>query len=805
MKNIWQDLRYGARMFLKQSGFVLIAVLTLALGIGANTAIFSLVNAVLIKPLPFSEPERLVLVWEDRTATGTPKSDVAPANYADWGAQQSVFEEIAALKWQGFDLNGDSEPEKIVAFGITANFFPMLGVRPLLGRNFTDEEDKPGAGKAVILSYSLWQRRYGGEPGILGREILLDREKYTVVGVMPANFQFMQGYIGLWFPAAFSKEELTNRDSSYLTIVARMKRGVTIEQAQADILTITRRIARDYPKTAAGLGAAVVTLREQLSGRTRKPLLVLLVAVVFVLLIACANLASLLLARAATRRREIAVRAALGASRARIVQQLLTESVMLAGIGGAAGLLIAAWSFTFLKRLIPPEMTLSTQLELDVPALGYALLLSLLTGIVFGLAPALQASKLDLNQALKGAGGNTALAAGGNRLRGAFVVAEMALALALLFGAGLLMRSVYNLFNQYSALQPEKLLTVRTAGNAYGEHHRRTAFYDQVLDHVNSLPGVISAGYTTSVPLQWKGGMSKLAIEGKQPVPGATYNAVHRQVSTAYLQTMKIGIRRGRYFEESDGSQTLPVAIINETMARQYWPDEDPLGKRFKLEPGSGPWLTIVGVVADVRQMGMDLPVQAEIYLSYRQIGSHQWFQPRDLVVRAAGDPQNLVAGVREAIRAADPDQPISNIATMAMLLGEEGGARRSGMMLISVFAGLALLLASMGIYGVLSYFVVQQTQEIGIRMALGAHRRDILSLVLRKGMEWTLFGAALGVAAGLALTRLMKSLLFGVSATDAVTFVAVSLFLIAVALLACLIPARRAAKVDPIVALRCE
>jgi predicted permease len=830
MRTILQDLRYGARMLLKRPGFTLVAVLTLALGIGANIAIFSLMNAVLIRPLPFHEPDRLVLVWEDRAATGSPRSDVAPANYADWRAQQSVFEDMAALKWQNVDLTGDGEPEKIAAFGVTANLFPLLGVQPAIGRNFTDEDDRPGGGdgttgrlgdggdggngaRAVILSYRLWQRRYGGERGIVGREILLNRQKYTVVGVMPADFQFMQGYIGLWVPAAFSKEELTYRDSTYLTVVARMKRGVTIEQAQADILGITRRIARDYPNQAAGLGSAVVTLREQLAGEVRRPLMVLIVAVGFVLLIACANLAGLLLARAAARRREIAVRAALGASRARLVRQLLTESIMLAGAGGAGGLLVAAWSFAYLKQLIPQGMTLSTQLELDLPALGYALAISIATGIIFGLAPALQASKIDLNQTLKQGSGQSGFGSGGgwapgwigNRLRGAFVVAEIALALALLIGAGLLIQTVFNLRHQYSAFQPEKLLTIRTASIAYGEARPRVAFYDQVLERVMALPGVISAGYTTSVPLQWKGGVSKFMIEGRQPKPGAVYSAIHRQVSAAYLQAIGIGLKRGRYFEESDSGQSLPVAIINETMARQYWPGEDPLGKRFKMLPWSPQWLTIVGVVADVRQMGMDVPVGAEMYLPYRQFTTHQWFQPRDLVIRVAGDPMNLVAAVRREVRAVDPNQTITNVATMEKLLGEEVGARRLGMILVTAFAGLALLLASLGIYGVLSYFVVQQTPEIGIRIALGARRRDILSLVLKKGMAWTFLGIALGSAAALALAWLMRSLLFGVSATDVGTFAAVALFLTAVALLACWIPARRAAQVDPMVALRCE
>ncbi|HKP85377.1 MAG TPA: ABC transporter permease [Blastocatellia bacterium] len=806
MQTLRQDLRYGARMLLKKPGFTIIAALTLALGTGANTAIFSLVNAVLLKPLPFTEPERLVMVCEDQSAIGAPRDQVSPANYADWKAQQSVFDRMAALNWLSFDLTGDGEPERVMAFGVTDDFFSMLGTQPIIGRDFSDQEHKPGANKVTILSYGLWQRRYGGATGIIGQDILLNGEKRTVVGVMPAGFQFLVGATGLWVPAALTQEQLAWRSSNMLSVVARMKAGVTTEQAQANILAICEQIARDHPDEAENLTPAIVSLREEVSGNIRSPLMMLLVAVGFVLLIACANIASLLLSRATARRKEIAVRTALGASRWRVVRQLLTESVLLAGLGGAGGLLVASWSFALLKQLIPSVMRLSTKLEIDLPVLGYALAVSFIAGIGFGLAPALQASKIDLNEALKQSGGRASF--GRNKLRGAFVVAEVALALVLLIGAGLLFQTVFNLRNQYSFFQPEKLLTMRTqlASQKYSKHEKRVAFYDQTLERVKSLPGVISAACITSVPLQWKGGANGFIIEGRVRQPGVFWNAIHRQISAGYFQTMGIPLREGRYLDEHDNRQSMPVMVINETMARQYWPGETPLGQRLNFDsPDTSPWITIVGVVADVRQMGMDSPVKAEMYIPYRQITSHFWYAPRDLVIRTAGDPMDLAAAVREEIRAVDPDQPVANIATMDELLGREVGTRRLGMILVAAFAGLALLLASLGIYGVLSFFVAQQTPEIGIRMALGAERRDILGMVLKKGMGWALLGVAIGAVFAFALTRLMASLLFGVSATDPATFVVIASVLIAVALLACYVPARRATKVDPMVALRYE
>jgi putative ABC transport system permease protein len=807
VETLIRDLRYAVRGLLKQPAFTFIAVCSLALGIGANTAIFSLVNAVLLRPLNFHDADRLVMVWEDMSVIGFPRSDPAPGTFHDWKTQQTSFEDMASLDPRNVNLTGDGEPERITTFGVTANLFPLLGVTPLVGRNFSAEEDRAGGNKVAIISYGLWQRRYGGEQSVIGRGIMLDGQKYEVVGVMPRNFQLMQSYTGIWVPAAFSDKQLADHDNHFVTVIARLKSGVTLEQADADIKNITQRIVKEHPEEMEGIGSTVVPLREQLTGNVRRPLILLLVAVALVLLIACANITGLLMSRATGRRKEIALRTALGARRGRVVRQLLTESVLLASAGGLLGLLVAWWSFNLLKELIPGGMRLATRLEIDLPVLVFALAVSVLTGIVFGLVPALQASKVDLNEALKQGHGRTGAWARGGKLRSTFIVAQIALALILLIGAGLLMQTVFNLRDQYSGFQPAKLLTLRTAlpNYKYGELPKRAAFFDQVLERVTNLPGVISAGYTTAVPLQWKGGANGFTIEGRQPEPGVFYNAIHRQISVNYFRTMGVTLRQGRNFEESDNQQSMPVAMVNETMARQYWPAGDCVGKRFKFGIENAPWITIVGVVGDVRQIGMDAPVKAEMYLPYRQVRTHFWYAPRDLVIRTNGDPLSLVGAVRQEIHAVDPDQPISNIATMDQLLVEETGPRRLGMFLLIGFAGLALLLASLGIYGVLSFFVAQQTPEIGVRMALGAQQGSILGLVLKKGMALTVAGVAIGLIAAFALSRLMVSLLFGVSANDPLTFGAIALLLMLVAFLACYIPARRATKIDPLVALRYE
>src|SRR5215213_7913183 len=810
METLFKDIRYGIRGLLKRPGFTVIALITLALGIGANTAIFSVVNAVLLRPLPFQKPEELVIVWEDATFVGFPRNTPAPANYADWKTQNQSFADMAASHEISFNLTGDGEPERVSAYAVTANFFPLLGAQPLLGRSFLAEEDRPGANKVVVLSYSLWQSRYGGDRSILNREILLNGEKHSVVGVMPASFQFFEKDARVWVPIAFDAEELANRGGHYLTVVARLKPGVSVSQAQADMNAIMHRLAVDHPaETMEGkVGAVVVTVRDQFVGDARGSLIVLLVAVAFVLLIACANVAGLLLARAVGRRKEIALRMALGAGRSRVVRQLLTESLLLAVAAGVLGSLMAYASFTFLQGLIPEEMALATSLKLDVRILIFTIVISIVTGIIFGLVPALQSANFDLNDALKQSSGRVTST---GRLRSSMIVFEVAMSLVLLVGAGLLIQTLFQLFRQYSMLEPEKVLTMRTIlpREKYKEPQQRDNYYQQVLQRVEHLPGVVAAGYSTSIPLVWKGGTSGFLPEGiKSPIPGMAYDANHRQVSADYLKAMNIPLRQGRYFESRDNAQSIPVVIINETMARQYWPGENALGRRLKIgdpdEPGKQ-WKQIAGIVADVRQMGLDEPVKAEMYLPYQQVTDWPMFVPRDLAIRASGDTSNLVGSVRQIIREVDPDQPVSNVATMAELLGEEAAQRRMGMIMLAGFAGLALLLASLGIYGVLAYFVTQHTNEIGVRQALGATPRNILLLVLRKGMALTLAGVVIGVVAAFALTRLMSSLLFGVTAADPLTFATVPLLLVAVALLACYIPARRATKVDPLVALRYE
>jgi len=803
-----KDIRYGIRGLLKRPGFTVIALITLALGIGANTAIFSVVNAVLLRPLPFQNPEQLVIVWEDATFVGFPHNTPAPANYVDWKTQNQSFADMAASHETSFNLTGDGEPERVTSYAVTGNFFPLLGVQPLLGRSFVAEEDRPGANKVVVLSYSLWQSRYGGDRNVLNREILLNGEKHSVVGVMPASFQFFEKEARLWVPIAFDQEDLANRGGHYLIVVARLKPGVSVAQAQAEMNAIMRRIGIDHPgETMEGkVGAVVLPMRDQFVGNARGSLIVLLVAVAFVLLIACANVAGLLLARAVARRKEIALRMALGAGRARVIRQLLTESLLLAVTAGVLGSLLAYASFTFLQGLVPEEMALATSLKLDVRILIFTIAISIVTGIIFGLVPALQSANFDLNDALKQGSGRVTST---GRLRSSMIVFEVALSIVLLVGAGLLIQTLFQLFRQYSMLEPEKVLTMRTIlpREKYKEAQRRDTYYQQVLQRVEHLPGVVAAGYSTSIPLSWKGGTSGFYPEGlKAPIPGMAYDANHRQVSTNYLKAMNIPLRQGRYFESRDNAQSIPVAMVNEAMARQYWPGENVLGRRFKLgDPADdAPWMEIVGVVADVRQMGLDEPVKAEMYFPYQQDDTI-WYVPRDLAIRTTGDTSNLVGSVRQIIREVDPDQPVSNVATMAEVLGTEAAQRRMGMIMLAGFAALALLLASLGIYGVLAYFVTQHTNEIGVRQALGATPRNILFLVLRKGMVLTFIGVAIGLAASFALTRLMSSLLFGVTAADPLTFVTVPLVLVGVALLACYIPARRATKVDPLVALRYE
>jgi predicted permease len=811
LEDLLLDLRYGARMLLKSPGFSLVAVITLALSIGANTAIFSIVNAVLLKPLPYHEPDRLVMVWEDASYMGFPMGTPAPANYADWLSQNRVFEAMAAIDSRTFNLIGDGDPERIEANGISYNFFPLLGINPILGSSFLPTDDQPGAPKVTIISYRMWADRYGADRNIVGREILLDGQKYTIVGVMPSGFQFLEPEIALWVPIAFSKEELAARDNHYLNVIARLRPKVTPERANTEMRAIMANIARDYPKeTEEGkLSASVQPLRDQITGDVHRPLLMLFVAVSFVLLIACANIGGLLLARALARSKEVAVRVALGAGRWRIAWQVFTESLLLALVGGGLGVLFAFWAFAFLKQLIPPSMILSTKLELSAPVLIYTLVAAAMAGLVFGTAPAFQAARTDIYGALKQGSGSVGSGVIHHRLRNLFVIGEIALTLILLAGAGLMIQTFYKLRLQFSGLNPEKVLTMQTIlpESEYSESARRITFYDRVLEQVKKLPGVTSAGYTTAVPLAWRGGVTGFTVEGRQDDAGFVKGAIHRQISVGYLPAVGIALREGRDLAETDNQQSTPVAIINKTMAQRYWPNESAVGKRLKfgLPNSQTPWMTVVGIMADVRQIDADAPVRAEVLIPYRQAGNSPVYAPRELVVRTTAQPPDLVATIRRAIQSVDSNQPISGIRTMDELLGSRTTTHKMGMTLLAVFASLAALLAALGIYGVLSYFVTRHRSEISLRMAMGAQTFDALKLVISKGMKLALIGIIIGLIGAFALTRLIKSLLFGVSATDPLTFAVITFLLALVALLACWIPAWQATKVDPITALRSE
>jgi putative ABC transport system permease protein len=816
LEELWQDLRYGARILMKTPGFTLIAVLTLALGIGANTAIFSLVNAVLLRALPFPQPERIMTIWAEAPADGIAKQSIAPGNYSDWKAQQTVFAQVAALTRSEMNLTGDGEPEKLEGFAVLEpEALEILGVKPAVGRLFLPGEYARGANKVVLISHGFWQRRFGGAPStedVIGQELTLNDERFVIVGVLPRDFHFLNPEASFWAPAGFSPRMLAYRGAhNLLTVLARLKPGVSERQADVEVKTIMGRIARDHPAEAGRLSAFVQPLHEHLTGDVGRPLLVLLVAVGFVLLIACANLANLLLARAAARRKEIAVRVALGASRARIVRQLLTESVLLAGAGGLCGLLVAGLSFAVLRQLIPSGLAASVALALDGQALAYTLGLSLMTGLLFGLAPAWQATRVDFADALKqgGARGGT----GHRRLQNALVVAEVALALVLVLGAGLLIQTFYRLRLVDAGFRVENVLTLQTRlpRARYMDHAKRTVFFQQALERVRALPGVVSAAYVSHLPLSGRGGIYTLIIEGRPAQAGSAMEAGHRQISPDYFAALGIPLKEGRAFDERDTLQTQPVVIVNETLARRFFPNESAVGKRFSITTAHrgdnlpALPLTIAGVVRDVKQSGLENDTMPEFYLPHAQVTYNAFSVPSYLVIRTAADPLSLAAAARRAINSVDPDLPAADVRTMEARLNEVVAQRRLRMQLLTAYAGLALLLAAVGIYGALAYFVAQHTSEIGVRVALGAQAGDVMWFVLRRGMGLALAGVGIGLITSLVVMRLMNALLFGVSATDPLTFGLTTITLMAVAVAACLIPAWRATKVDPITALRCQ
>ncbi|HWS54925.1 MAG TPA: ABC transporter permease [Pyrinomonadaceae bacterium] len=799
LEQLLKDLGYGLRMLRRKPGFAAVAVLTLALGIGANAAIFSVVDAVLLRPLPYPEPGRLVSLYESLPQGGT--GSVSVPNLLDWRAQSDVFTGIAAYQYGDFNLQEGDQPVRAVGVTVTPNFFDVLGVAPQLGRAFVGGEDAAGRHRVVVLSDGLWRRAFGADPGVVGRDVQLGGEPYQVVGVMPASARFPSAAAELWVPLVFNDRQLASRGSHSLLALGRLKPEATFERAQEQMSTIGRILEQQYPDAQTGRGVTLAWVEEEVVRGVRPALLMLLGAVGFVLLIACVNVANLLLARATSRRKEVAIRSALGAGRWRLVRQFLTESVLLALVGGAAGLLVAKWTIQGLLALAGSYQPVTGEVGLDWRVLAFTAALSVLTGMVAGLAPALHVSKADVQETLKESG-NAGSSARGTWLRGSLAVAEVAAALVLLVGAGLLVKSFLRLQQVETGLRPERVVTMRVALPAakYDTAQKTTAFYREVLERVGALPGVEEAGVINMLPLQRFGSNGEIQVEGREPLPpGRVPLTEYRSASAGYFRALGIPLLAGRIFEPADEAETARSVVVNHALVREFFPGGDALGKR--VSAGGDTWWTIVGVVGDVRQSGLTQPSRPELFFPY----AGRRVDGMTLVARSAGDPAELTAAVRREVRAVDPNQPVYNVRTMEEVIDLSISNRRLNMTLLSVFAGLATLLAVVGIYSVMSYLVTQHTREIGIRMALGARPSNILRLVLGQGLTLTLAGVGLGLLAAFGLTRLMSSLLYGVAGTDPLTYAAVSALLVVVALAACYVPARRATKVDPLVALRYE
>ncbi|HEX8137724.1 MAG TPA: ABC transporter permease [Pyrinomonadaceae bacterium] len=804
MGTLWQDVRYGMRTLLKRPAFTVVAVVALALGIGANTAIFSIVYAVLLRPLPFKEPERLVVVFDKQ-----PSLETAPASFPefdDWRKQSQAFEEMAALFHNNFNLTGTREPERVRGALVSENYFSLFGSSPMLGRSFSADDHRPGAQPVVVLSQWLWQTEFGASPEVMGQTLTLNGTPYTVIGVMPATAPSLSSAnkTALWVPL---ERELPwkDRGAHFLNVFARLKPGVSLERAQAEMNLIAERLEGEYH---TGHSVRLTSFKERLVGDVRPHLLLLLGAVGLVLLIACANVANLLLARATARSKEFAIRAALGASRLRLIRQLLTESVLLALLGGVAGTLLALWATDVLVASWPARLPRPDQIGVDWRVLGFTAAVTLLTGLVFGLAPALFATRTDLNESIRESSSQTTTGARRNRVRHLLVVSELALATMLLLGAGLMLKSFWLLRGVDPGFRPENVLTVQVSlqSKKYLEEWQRASFFREVLERTEGLPGVEAAGAINNLPLGGGGMNGDFELEGRPPFPQGQEPMTEKYIASAgYARAMGIRLLKGRFISEQDTAESPAVVVINEAMARRFWPDADPLGQR--LSWGGNNWRTIVGVVGDVRNEGLETSSGFQSYVPYTQAPP----TGMTIVVRAAeagaagANAQQLAAEIRRQVQAVDPEQPVFNIKLLDAIVADSVGGQRLTTLLLSIFGALALVLASVGIYGVLSYSVAQRTHEIGIRMALGAQSRDILKMVLGQGLLLTLSGVALGLLAAFALTRVMASLLYGVTATDPLTFAAASLVLILVALLATIIPAHRATRVDPLEALRYE
>lgn len=813
MDNLWQDIRFSIRSMLKKPGFTAIALLALALGIGANTALFSVIYSVLLKPLPFRQPDKLVMVFNTVDSNG--RFSVTYPDYLDWRERNQSFEYLAACNTRDFTLTGTGEPLRLRGARMTADTLPLLGVQPLKGRYFTTEEDKPGS-RVVLLSNRVWRDRFSSSTEIFNQSITIDGESYNVVGIMPDSFVFplqSDPQVDLWTTTATLQEPpapLTKQRGNHaLDVIGRLKLSVSVEQAQAEMSSIAGALAQQYPDTNDGFGARVVSMHQEVVGDIKTALWILFAAVGCVLLIACANVANLLLARASTRNKEIAIRTSLGASRLRIIRQLLTESIILSSAGGILGLLLAMWGTDAMISLLPKGLPRVTEIHFDTGILGFTLLLSVLTGLLFGIAPAWQLSKGNLTQSLKEGGRSSNESAGGNRVRSVLVVAEVAIALMLLVTAGLLINSFLRLQQLKPGFETSNILSFRISlpDTRYATNQQVTDFNKQVSERIKTIAGVKDVAYTSALPFSGQGGGVGFAIEGEpdnssRPFP---YGTDYRVVSPGYFRTMGIQVAQGRDFDERDTFESTPVVIINQALADKYFPNQNPLGKRinpsFSVDKRGVLMREIVGVVGNVRHVNLNEEQRFEVYIAHAQNpGSRMTF-----AVRTTNDPTSAIAAIRSEVQSLDRDLPIFSVKTMEEYISSSVAQPRFNTLLLSLFAIVALLLTIVGLYGVMSYSVTQRTHEIGLRMALGAQAGDVLRMIIKQGMGLTLFGVVLGLAGAFALSRLAESLLFGVTATDPLTFAAVSAILLGVALVACFLPARRAANTDPMVALRYE
>jgi len=795
------DIRYGLRLLRKSPGFAAVAIATLALGIGANTAIFSTVDALLIRALRYANPDRLVMIWEDAHEVGFPRNTPAPGNYADWARLNHSFAGVAAARGATANLT-TGVPELVLGRAVTANFFPVLGVTPIAGRVFTDAEEKANA-PVVVVGYGLWQRRLGGDRGVIGQTILMNGSKYEVIGVMPRGFVFRNRDIEYWVPIGLTPQQAAARNSHYLNVVARLAPGVSIAAARDDMKRVDEVLRAQYPEPGRHATSTLVPIAEDLLGDTRTQLLVLMGAAAAVLLIACANLASLLLSRAAGRRGEMAVRAALGATRGRLVRQMVVEAVTFSSLGGLLGLALAPAGVSVMAGLTPRGFPPQTTSILDVRLLSFALVVSLATGVVFSLLPAIQAARASMRDAMQ-QGARSSVGGTGRFTRDALVVLQVAAALVLLAGAGLMLRTMANLRAIDLGFRPDHVLTLRTSLPAlkYKDVAQRTAFYQRVIDEVRALPGVENTGYGSTLPFLSAGNTRWFSIEGRTPVEGDIYDTLYRVATTQYLQTLGVRVIEGRLFEERDMTATAPGVVINETMANQFWRGKSPIGGRMQIADPRGPTYTVIGVVKDIRERGYTLAMKPGVYVPFVLMSGDT---PDFLVARTKGSPEDLADPIRHIVARIDPEQPVSAIRTMDDIVDLDVADRQQQMILLGAFAGLALLLASIGLYGVLSYAVTQRSREIGLRIALGATAGSVLRVVVARGLVLTGIGLAIGLALAWAGTRVMQNVLYGVTAGDPWTFAAVVGLLGSIALLASYLPARRAARMDPIAVLRAD